>query len=64
MNLSYFPDFCLIYSAVDSRTEVQAAVWRLPSDFDNSMNEDHTNSHQPLQLLCSLDFSDYGEIKW
>ncbi|CAE1304703.1 EIPR1 [Acanthosepion pharaonis] len=48
---------------VDSRTEVQAAVWRLPSDFDNSMNEDHTNSHQPLQLLCPLDFSDYGEIK-
>ncbi|GAB1603606.1 EARP and GARP complex-interacting protein 1-like [Argonauta hians] len=48
---------------VDSKTEVQASLWRLPTSLSDSFTEEPSNSHRPLKMLCSLDFAEYGEIK-
>ncbi|KAK3601537.1 hypothetical protein CHS0354_027679 [Potamilus streckersoni] len=46
----------------ESKAEMCAAVWRLPSDFDTLQSEDHT-SHQSLELVCDLTASDFGDLK-
>ncbi|XP_060081010.1 EARP and GARP complex-interacting protein 1-like [Ylistrum balloti] len=46
----------------ESKTEMRGTVWRLPSDYDSCQVEDQT-SHQPLQLVCHLDNSEYGDMK-
>lgn len=46
----------------ESKAEMKAALWRLPSDFDSSQPDDQS-SHQALQLVCHLDNTDYGDMK-
>lgn len=58
-------NMCAISSktASESKTEMKGAVWRLPSDY-NSNQVDDQSSHQALQLVCHLDNSEYGDMKW
>ncbi|XP_052230533.1 EARP and GARP complex-interacting protein 1-like isoform X2 [Dreissena polymorpha] len=46
----------------ESRAEMKAAIWKLPSDFDDISTEDQS-SMQPLQLVCRLEANDLGDIK-
>ncbi|KAL5016610.1 hypothetical protein ScPMuIL_006199 [Solemya velum] len=46
----------------ESKTEMRAALWRLPSDFDGCPPDDQS-SPQSLEHVCQLDSSDYGDIK-
>ncbi|XP_064605397.1 EARP-interacting protein homolog [Liolophura sinensis] len=47
----------------DAKTEIQAAVWRLPSDFDTSSSDDSTTNIQPLELVCHLNSDEFGDMK-
>ncbi|KAL8600756.1 hypothetical protein ACOMHN_055951 [Nucella lapillus] len=44
----------------DTKSELKAAIWRLPDDVDpSSPADDHSSSHTPLNLMCHLDSSDH-----
>ena len=51
-----------LHVATDSKAEMKATLWGLPSDFDDIPAEDHS-SHQSLELICHLDSADYGDMK-
>ena len=51
------------FTATESKAEMQAAVWRIPCDFDGS-HPDDGSSHNALGLVCHLDSTDYGDMKW
>lgn len=55
--------YILILSASDAKTEIHAAVWRLPSDFDTSSSDDSTTNIQPLELVCHLNSDEFGDMK-
>ena len=51
----------LIFAASESKADMQAAVWRIPSEY---ISTDDTSSHPSLQLVTHLDSTDYGDVKW
>ena len=53
-----------LLTASDSRAEMLAAIWKIPSEFDNSVNDDTSASAQSLEHLCNLDSADFGDVKW
>ena len=51
--------------ASETKSELRAAVWRLPDDVDpSSPADDQSSSHSPLQLLCQLDSGDHDVKGW
>ena len=50
--------------ASDLKSEIKAAVWQLPDDFDsNTIVDDQSNSHQPLDLKCHLSTGESVDVK-
>lgn len=43
---------------------MQAALWKIPSEFDSSMSDESSVNAKDLELLCRLDNADYGDAKW
>lgn len=48
--------------ASESKTEMKAAIWRLPSDFDSGQADDQS-AHPAVRLVCHLNNSEYGDMK-
>ncbi|CAG2227622.1 EIPR1 [Mytilus edulis] len=46
----------------ESKTEMKAAIWRLPSDFDSGQADDQS-AHPAVRLVCHLNNSEYGDMK-
>ena len=40
-----------------------AAVWRLPTDFDDVQSSEDQSSHRCMELVCRLEPGDYGDMK-
>lgn len=51
-----------LLSATESKAELKASLWKLPSDFEDAHPEDQS-SHQSLALVCHLEAADYGDMK-
>ncbi|XP_041359477.1 EARP and GARP complex-interacting protein 1-like [Gigantopelta aegis] len=48
----------------DLKSEIKAAIWQLPDDFDSSaIVDDQSNSHQPLELKCHLSPVENVDVK-
>ncbi|XP_070556827.1 EARP and GARP complex-interacting protein 1-like isoform X2 [Ptychodera flava] len=46
----------------DSKTEMNASLWRIPADFESLDQHEEQAAPQPLELLYHLDNSTYGNI--
>lgn len=54
---------CTCYNKTSEfKTEMKAAVWQLPHDFDSGQTEDHS-APSSVKLVCHLDNTDYGDMK-
>ena len=40
-----------------------AAIWKLPTDFDDMPSSEDRSTHQSLELMCKLEPGDCGEMK-
>ena len=55
----------LLCAASQSKAEMQAAVWRMPADFDSSINDDNAVNAPTLEMLTKLENEeDYDDVKW
>ncbi|WAR23650.1 EIPR1-like protein, partial [Mya arenaria] len=45
----------------ESKAEMKAALWKLPTDFDDVPTDDQS-SLQPVSLMCHLEAPDYGDM--
>ena len=53
-----------LFAASQSKAEMQAAVWKMPMDFDSSIGEDNAANAPTLELLTKLESEvDYGDVK-
>ena len=43
---------------------MKAAVWRIPADFDSSMNEDNPAPAPDLEKLTQLEGDNTTDMKW
>ena len=40
-----------------------AAVWKLPTDFDDAPSSEDQSSHRCMELVCRLEPGDNGDMK-
>ena len=53
-----------LFPASDAKAEMRAALWRIPTDFDQSTTEDNSASSQSLEHVSQIENEDYGDMKW
>ena len=51
------------FSASDCKAELQAALWKIPADFDSSISDDTSSNAPSLEKLTQLGTPEQGEIK-
>ena len=56
-------DVTCIFAASESKAEMCAAVWRLPTDFDDVPSSEDQSSHRCMELVCRLEPGDSGDMK-
>ena len=54
--------FCLTLAS-ESKAEMCAAIWKLPTDFDDMASSEDRSTHQSLEHVCRLEPGDCGEMK-
>ena len=54
--------FCLTVAS-ESKAEMCAALWKLPTDFDDMASSEDRSTHQSLEHVCRLEPGDCGEMK-
>ena len=54
--------FCLTVAS-ESKAEMCAAIWKLPTDFDDMASSEDRSTHQSLEHVCRLERGDCGEMK-
>ena len=53
-----------IFTASDAKAEMKAAIWRIPSEFDQgSQDENSTSSQQSLEHVSQIENEEYGDMK-
>lgn len=53
-----------IYNSVtDTKAEMLAAIWRVPTDSLSAAGEESISNAPPLQLMTSVDSSSFGEVR-
>ena len=55
--------FSIFCTASDSKAELQAALWKVPADFDTAASDDTSSSAQCLEKLIQLGGSEHGDFK-
>ena len=55
--------FFVITVASDSKAELQAALWKVPADFDNAASDDTSSSALCLEKLTQLGGTEHGDFK-
>jgi len=58
-------DDCVVFEASQSKAEMQAAVWKMPTNFDSTISDDNAANAPTLELLTKLESEeDNSDVKW
>ena len=54
-----------MFEASQSKAEMQAAVWKMPTHFDSTISDDNAANAPTLELLTKLESEeDNSDVKW